>query len=93
MDIRPVNTEADYRAALKEIESLMMAKADSPEGEKLDILTTLVEAYESRHYPIDMPDPIVFTICTFYFSYLPASCLILGHGYPCCQVNKYLHAA
>ncbi len=58
MDIRPVNTEADYRAALKDIESLMMAKADSPEGEKLDILTTLVEAYESRHYPIDMPDPI-----------------------------------
>jgi len=58
MDIRPVNTEADYRAALKEIESLMMAKAGSPEGEKLDILTTLVEAYESRHYPIDMPDPI-----------------------------------
>ncbi len=58
MDIRPVNTKADYRAALKDIESLMMAKADSSEGEKLDILTTLIEAYESRHYPIDMPDPI-----------------------------------
>jgi HTH-type transcriptional regulator / antitoxin HigA len=36
----------------------MMAKADSPEGEKLDVLTTLIEAYEAKHYPIDMPDPI-----------------------------------
>jgi len=58
MNIKPVNTEADYRAALKDIESLMMAKADSPEGDRLDVLTTLIEAYESKHYPIDMPDPI-----------------------------------
>jgi len=58
MNIKPINTEADYRAALKDVESLMMAKSDSPEGEKLDVLTTLIEAYESKHYPIDMPDPI-----------------------------------
>jgi HTH-type transcriptional regulator/antitoxin HigA len=58
MDIKPIKTEADYRSALKTIESLMMAEVDSPEGEKLDVLVTLVEAYEAKHYPIDMPDPI-----------------------------------
>jgi len=58
MDIKPINTEMDYRAALKDIESLMMAEVGSPEGEKLDVLTTLVDAYESKHYPIGMPDPI-----------------------------------
>lgn len=58
MNIKPIKTDADYRTALKEIESLMMAKADSPEGEKLDVLTTLIEAYEAKYYPIDMPDPI-----------------------------------
>jgi len=58
MNIKPVNTESDYRAALKDIESLMMAKAGSPEGERLDVLSTLIEAYESKHYPIGMPDPI-----------------------------------
>ncbi|MDQ6967970.1 MAG: hypothetical protein Q9M14_04730 [Mariprofundaceae bacterium] len=58
MNIKPIKTDTDYRTALKEIESLMMAKADSPEGEKLDVLTTLIEVYEGKHYPIDMPDPI-----------------------------------
>ncbi len=58
MNIRPINTEADYRAALKDVESLMMAKVNSPEGDRLDVLTTLIEAYEAKHYPIDMPDPI-----------------------------------
>ena len=58
MDIRPIKTEADYRATLKEIESLMTARPDTSEGEKLDVLTTLVEAYESTHYPIDLPDPV-----------------------------------
>ena len=58
MDIKPIKTDADYRAALKEIEALMMAAADSPEGEKLDVLATLVEAYESKHYPLDLPDPV-----------------------------------
>lgn len=58
MNIKPVKTDADYRAALKEIESLMMAKPDTPDGEKLDVLVTLVEAYESKHYPLDLPDPV-----------------------------------
>jgi len=58
MDIKPIKSEADYRATLKEIESLMMAKANTPEGERLDVLTTLVEAYEAKNYPLDLPDPV-----------------------------------
>lgn len=58
MDIRPLKTEADYQAALKEIETLMHAAADTPEGDRLDVLVTLVEAYEARHYPLDLPDPV-----------------------------------
>ena len=58
MDIRPIKTDADYRAALKEIETLMIATPNTPEGEKLDLLVTLVEAYESKHYPLDLPDPV-----------------------------------
>jgi HTH-type transcriptional regulator/antitoxin HigA len=58
MEIKPIKTEADYRAALSEIETLMMAQADTPEGERLDVLATLVEAYERKHYPLDWPDPI-----------------------------------
>ena len=58
MDIKPIKTEADYQATLKEIESLMMAEIDTPEGEKLDVLVTLVEAYERKHYALDLPDPI-----------------------------------
>jgi len=58
MDIKPIKTEADYQAALKEIESLMMAAIDTLEGEKLDVLTTLVEAYEAKHFPVDLPDPV-----------------------------------
>jgi HTH-type transcriptional regulator/antitoxin HigA len=55
MDIRPISTRADYEAALKEIESLMGAKARTPEGERLDALVTLVEAYERRQHPTDLP--------------------------------------
>lgn len=58
MDIKPLKTEADYQAVLKEIETLMHAKADTPEGDRLDVLVTLVEAYEARHYPLDLPDPV-----------------------------------
>ncbi len=58
MDIKPIKTEADYRAALKEIEILMMIEPDTLEGEKLDVLVTLVEAYELKHYPLDFPDPV-----------------------------------
>lgn len=58
MNIRPIKTKADYRAALKEVEALMAAERDTPEGERLDVLVTLVEAYETKHYPLDLPDPI-----------------------------------
>lgn len=58
MEICPVKTEADYQAALKEIEGFMSAQADSVEGERLEVLVTLVEAYERQHYPIDFPDPV-----------------------------------
>ena len=58
MDIRPIKTDADSRAALNDIENLMMAEPDTVEGEKLDILVTLVEAYEAKHFPMDLPDPV-----------------------------------
>ena len=58
MDIKPIKTKADYRAVLKEIDTLMTAKLHTPEGERLDVLVTLVEAYEAKHYPIDLPDPV-----------------------------------
>lgn len=58
MDIKPIRTKADYRAALKEVETLMNARADTPEGERLDVLATLVEAYERKHFPMDLPDPV-----------------------------------
>ena len=58
MNIRPIKTESDYRATLKKIESLMSAAQGSPEGDRLDVLVTLVEAYERQHYPIEFPDPV-----------------------------------
>lgn len=57
MNINPIKTNDDYHAALKEIENLMMAELDSPEGEKLDVMVTLVEAYEAKHFPIDSTIP------------------------------------
>jgi len=58
MEIKPIRTKKDYRAALKEIETLMSARADTREGERLDVLVTLVEAYERKHYRFDLPDPV-----------------------------------
>jgi HTH-type transcriptional regulator / antitoxin HigA len=58
MEIRPVKTASDYEATLKEIEGLMSAEAGSTEGDRLDVLVTLVEAYEREHYPMDFPDPV-----------------------------------
>ncbi len=63
MDIKPIKTKADYRAALKDIEGLMTARANTPEGERLDVLVTLVEAYERKHYPMELPDPIEAIKC------------------------------
>ena len=56
--MRIVTTGTDYDAALAEIDRLMDAEPGTPEGDRLDILATLVEAYEARHHPIDAPDPI-----------------------------------
>ena len=58
MEIKPIKTEADYRSALKEIELLMSAEPNTPEGEKLDVLVTLIEAYEHTHFQLDLPDPV-----------------------------------
>ena len=58
MDIRPIKTKADYQAALKKIEVLMDARPHTPKGDQLDVLVTLVEAYETKHYPLDLPDPV-----------------------------------
>jgi HTH-type transcriptional regulator/antitoxin HigA len=58
MQLKPIRTETDYEAALREIDRLMDAGPGTPEGDRLDILTTLVEAYEARHHPIEAPDPI-----------------------------------
>jgi HTH-type transcriptional regulator/antitoxin HigA len=58
MNIRPVKTESDYRTTLAEIERLMTAAPDTPAGNRLDVLVTLVEAYEAKHYPLDLPDPV-----------------------------------
>jgi len=58
MDIKPIKTDTDYRAALKETETLMTAEPNTPEGEKLDVLVTLIEAYERKHFPLDLPDPV-----------------------------------
>ena len=58
MNIKPIKTEQDYEAALEEIERLFDAVPGTPRGDKLDILTTLVERYEEIKHPIDFPDPI-----------------------------------
>jgi len=58
MEIKPIKSETDYQNALEEIERLWGAKPDTPEGDRLEVLVTLVEAYEERHYAIPAPDPI-----------------------------------
>ncbi len=57
-EIKPIRTEADYEAALSEVERLWGAKSGTPKGDRLDVLATLIEVYEEQHYPIDPPDPI-----------------------------------
>ena len=58
MEIEPIKNDRRYRRALKEIEGLMTAKRNTPEGDRLDVLVTLVEAWEQKHYPLDLPDPV-----------------------------------
>jgi len=58
MEITPIKTHRDYRRALKDIEGLMGARRNTPEGDRLDVLVTLVEAWEARRYALDLPDPV-----------------------------------
>jgi HTH-type transcriptional regulator/antitoxin HigA len=58
MDIRPIKTEQDYNNSIKRIEELWGSKKDTSEGDELDLLITLVESYEMKHYPIAPPDPV-----------------------------------
>jgi HTH-type transcriptional regulator/antitoxin HigA len=58
MDIAPIKSQRDYRRILKEIEGLMGARRNTREGDRLDVLVTLVEAWERKHYPLDLPDPV-----------------------------------
>jgi HTH-type transcriptional regulator/antitoxin HigA len=60
MDISPIRTNADYRAAMARIDDLMDAEHGSREGDELDVLATLVEVYEQKYFPIESPDPIEF---------------------------------
>jgi len=58
MDVAPIKTKRDYRRTLREIEGLMHAKRNTPAGDRLDMLVALVEAFERKHYPLDLPDPV-----------------------------------
>jgi HTH-type transcriptional regulator / antitoxin HigA len=57
-EVKPIRTKRDYEAALKEVERLWGAKAGTPDGDRLDVLATLIDAYEAQHYPMDPPDPV-----------------------------------
>jgi HTH-type transcriptional regulator/antitoxin HigA len=57
-DLKPIRTEQDYESALAEIGRLWGARSGTVEGDRLDVLATLVEAYEAEHHPMDPPDPI-----------------------------------
>ncbi len=58
MDIKPVRSKRDYSEALKSVEGLMNAKAGTPQGDRLDVLVTLIQAYEAKHFPMLPPDPV-----------------------------------
>jgi HTH-type transcriptional regulator/antitoxin HigA len=57
-EIKPIRSKADYRKALAEVGRLWGAKRGTPEGDRLDVLATLIDAYEAEYYPMDPPDPI-----------------------------------
>jgi HTH-type transcriptional regulator / antitoxin HigA len=57
-EMKPIRSEADHEAALAEIEGLWGAKSGTPEGDRLDVLATLIDVYEAKRHPMDPPDPI-----------------------------------
>jgi HTH-type transcriptional regulator / antitoxin HigA len=58
VNVKPIKSQRDYRRALKEIEGLMAARRNTPAGDRLDVLVTLVEAWEAKHYRLDLPDAV-----------------------------------
>jgi HTH-type transcriptional regulator / antitoxin HigA len=58
LNIKPIRTAADYKAALQEVERFFAASPQTPEGDLLEVLVTLIEAYEEKHHTIPLPDPI-----------------------------------
>lgn len=58
MNIKPIKNDRDYRQALREVDRLMAARSNTPDGDRLDVLVTLVEAWEQKHWSIDPPDPV-----------------------------------
>lgn len=58
IELKPIRTKADYKDALAEVERLWGAKSGTTKGDRLDVLVTLIEAYEARNFPMDPPDPI-----------------------------------
>lgn len=57
-ELKPIRSEADYEEALAEVERLWGARSGTPEGDRLDVLATLMDAYEAQHHPMDPPDPV-----------------------------------
>jgi HTH-type transcriptional regulator/antitoxin HigA len=57
-DVRPIRTETDYNRALAEVRELWGARGGTARGDRLDVLATLIDAYEAEHFPMDPPDPI-----------------------------------
>lgn len=58
IELKPIRSEADYEAALAEVERLWGAKSGTPKGDRLDVLATLIDVYETARFPFDLPDPI-----------------------------------
>lgn len=57
-EVRPIRSPADHEAAMAEVEALWGAKLGTPEGDRLDVIATLIDAYEAKHIPMDPPDPV-----------------------------------
>jgi HTH-type transcriptional regulator/antitoxin HigA len=57
-ELKPIRTKADYKKALREVERLWGARSGTPEGDRLDVLATLIDAFEAEHYPMESPDPV-----------------------------------
>ena len=58
MDIRPIKSRQDYEKALRRVEVLMTTKPGTDEGDELDVLATLIDVYEQKHFPVDVADPV-----------------------------------